>query len=106
MNAAAAAQTEEAPSANKAQYLKKKQQNKELKKIENQIEKSEEDIAKLETEISKLDEILTDPAKYKDAVADPAVFSRYQELQQKLEKEMKVWENLNQELEDAQSSLE
>ena len=94
--------SEDAPSINKTLYLKKKQQNKELKKIENQIEKCEEHIAKLELDIKKLDEILTDPSKYKDAVADPAVFSKYQLLQQQLEKQMLVWEELHQQLEEAQ----
>lgn len=94
---------EEPQSANKALYLKKKQQNKELKKIENQIEKCEEHIAKLEGEIKKLDEILTDPGRYKEAVADPAVFSKYQELQQQLEIQMKRWEELHQQLEESQN---
>ncbi|MCX6271340.1 MAG: ABC-F family ATP-binding cassette domain-containing protein [Bacteroidetes bacterium] len=101
-----ASEPDDSLSANKALYLKKKQQNKELKKLSNQIVKAEEEISKLEGEINKLDDILANPEKYKDAVADPALFQLYQSLQNKLQKQMEEWEFLHLQYEEAENSEE
>ncbi|MHC1708370.1 MAG: ribosomal protection-like ABC-F family protein [Bacteroidales bacterium] len=97
-----AAISDDKQSDNKTLYLKKKQQNKELKKIENLVEQCELQISQLEDQIKKMDAILTDPAKYQEAISDPAVFSKYQDLQQKLDKQMLAWEELHRQLEEAQ----
>jgi ATP-binding cassette subfamily F protein 3 len=96
----------ESPSVNKALYLKKKQLNRELKKIENQIEQCEALIASLESEINIIDSILIDPARYKESVADITVYAKYQDLQQQLEKQMKLWEDLHMRLEENKKSEE
>ncbi len=81
-----------APTGNKVNYEKKKEQERLLRKIQNRVEDSEKKIAKLETEVAELDAVLIDPDKYKEAIKTPGIFEKYQELKKLLESEMNLWE--------------
>ena len=78
---------------------KKKQLEKEFKQLSNLISKSEREIELLEAEIAAVDSKLHDPEQYKIIVNDNSVFSKYEELKKKLEKEMQNWESLQLKME-------
>jgi hypothetical protein len=45
-----------------------------------------------------MDEILMDPEKHKEALADPEVFKKYNKLKKALDDQMEEWEQMHQEL--------
>lgn len=73
----------------------KKQAEKEIKRIANLISKSEKEIERLEKEISETDTRLQDPDEYKKLIAEREFFEKYDGTKRALEKEMKIWEDLN-----------
>jgi len=86
-------------SDNKLSREKKKEFDKEQRKLLNKINSSEQLIEKLESEIAELDKVLTDPEKYKEALNDQKIFDNYQKLKWQLKSEMDKWETLQKELE-------
>ncbi|MEI6764783.1 MAG: ABC-F family ATP-binding cassette domain-containing protein [Bacteroidota bacterium] len=98
------ANSEARPSDSRNQYEKKRESDKELRKIKNRISKIEETVEKLEQQVKSIDEALVDPAKYKEIINDPEFYGNYQKLKKQLEEELRDWENLNLELERFQSS--
>ncbi len=100
-NKATAAAKETIDSGNKINYLKKKQQNKEVRKIENQISRCEEEISRMEGEIQKLNEMLSDPVRFPQAVNDHGLFQKYEDLRKQLDASMEEWEMLHIQLKEA-----
>jgi ATP-binding cassette, subfamily F, member 3 len=96
----AIARPAEKEGANKLSFEEKKQQEKELKRMQNQVSKSEKEIERLEKEILAFDEKLQDPEQYKSIINDASQFTRYEQLKKQLEKEMESWESLVMELEE------
>ncbi|HNW70333.1 MAG TPA: ATP-binding cassette domain-containing protein, partial [Bacteroidales bacterium] len=90
-------------SDNKLNREKKKEFEKEQRKLMNKISSSEHTIEKLEAEIAELDKVLTDPEKYKEAMNDKQIFDNYQKLKCQLKSEMDKWESLQNELEQFNS---
>lgn len=90
-------------SDNKLNREKKKEFEKEQRKLMNKISSSEQQIEKLEAEIAELDKVLTDPEKYKEAMNDQQFFENYQKLKCQLKSEMDKWESLQNELEQFNS---
>ncbi len=86
-------------SDNKINREKKKEQDRELRKIANKIEEAERKIGLLEAEIAELDAVLIDPDTYKEALKTPGIFSKYEELKKQLKTEMDLWEKWQGELE-------
>ncbi len=73
----------------------KKQQDKATKQLDNEIKKQEEHIATLEALVKTMDEIMTDPERFKEASKnEPAIFEKYQKLQNELTTAMEAWEKL------------
>ncbi len=95
-----------APTGNKVNYEKKKEQERLLRKIQNRVEDSEKKIAKLETEVAELDAVLIDPDKYKEAIKTPGIFEKYQELKKLLESEMNLWEKFQLEYERMKDKID
>jgi ATP-binding cassette subfamily F protein 3 len=85
-------------SDNKLNYERKKQLERDIRKLTNQITKLEENISELEEEISEKDKILSNPSEHPDLDFD-ALSIEYNELNSALEKEMQKWEVLHNELE-------
>ena len=77
----------------KMQWEKKKEQEKLLRKLSNKISASEKTIENLEAELKKMDEILMDPATYKDALNSEGLFDKYQQMKAKLQQELDAWES-------------
>ncbi len=84
------------PSDNKVKYLEKKEFEREKRRLENKVKKAEESIQLLEAKLEKLVEVLANP----DTISnDDDPFGEFGRLKEKLELEMKVWEEAVDELE-------
>lgn len=97
--AAAAGQSEEV-SLNKINYEKKRQQEKDLRKITSRIEKVEQEIHQFESEIASIDQKLASPENHVEALADGTIYERYESLKNKLVSAMDDWEALHGELDN------
>ena len=60
---------------------KRKQLEKELRKIKTKIEKSEEIISQLEKEVGQIDEMLINPETYKNVLADKEFYANYEKAE-------------------------
>ncbi len=87
---------EEKPSDNKLSSLKRKELEKEARKIQNKINKSEHEIARLEAELQAADNKLAQP----DTITDDNFYSTYENIKKQLNIELENWEILNNELEE------
>jgi len=90
----------EPKSQNKLNYEKRKQLDRDIRKIKNEIAKSEIKIEKLEAEIEKSNKILSDPTSYFDNPDYDKITKDYEKLKITLEKEMNYWEELHINLEE------
>ncbi|MEI6123939.1 MAG: ABC-F family ATP-binding cassette domain-containing protein [Bacteroidota bacterium] len=86
-------------SDHKLQWEKKKELDKEVRKLQNRIDEQEKKISRLETQTTELDAVLMDPDKYKEALKTPGIFEKYQELKRQLKAEMDLWEKLQLDME-------
>ncbi len=86
-------------SQNKLNYEKKRESEKEVRKIKNQISRCEAEIGELESLISDKEKMLGEPDKHAQAIRDGSLYREYEELKVRLAREMKRWEELNYELE-------
>lgn len=75
-------------------YRRKKELEKEVRKLNNQFTKTEKEIENLETELTALDANLHDPEKFKELSAQPNFYQDYEAKKAKLEKLMVRWEEL------------
>jgi len=91
-------------SENKLNYEKKKQLDRDLRKIKTQIKKAEEEIEKLEAEISEMDKKLANPDNYAKEIASGELYKSYDLLKQKLVDAMNLWENLEMEADQIESN--
>ena len=86
-------------SQNKLNYEKKRESEKEVRKIKNQISRCEAEIGELESLIRDKEKMLGEPDKHAQAIRDGSLYREYEELKVRLAREMKRWEELNYELE-------
>ncbi len=93
-------------SDNKLKYEQKKELERSIRKINTQIEKQESSIEKVEREIEMLDKKLASPDQFQDEINSGELYKNYNALKNKLNSEMKKWEELQYELEISQSNLE
>ena len=84
--------TENVVSQGKLDYELKKQNDREIKRIEREIKKLEEQIETVELEIAEMDEIMSSPDKYPDVNLDNEWYNRYGEKKNKLQNLMEQWE--------------
>lgn len=87
-------------STNKVSWEKRKDFDKEIRKIQSMITKSEIEISRLEEEIKKTEEILIQPEMFKDKVIGGQFYNEYEKWKSLLDKEMKKWEDLQHDLEE------
>ena len=91
-----AAPAEELPTQNKLSYEARKEQNRQVKKLERAIAESEKKIEELETAIHGIEEQLATP----EGAADTSLYTRYSELKQSLAEVMDLWTEQTMELEE------
>jgi ATP-binding cassette subfamily F protein 3 len=89
-------------SDNKQIYERKKQLERDIRKVSGQIEKAETGIHHLEHIVKKLNEKLSDPAKLEKGESIDQVYQKYTIVQKDLDTEISNWEKLNLELEALQ----
>jgi len=88
----------ETASGNKMSWEKRKQLDKEERKVKTQISRCESEIESLEMKILKKEEILGNPGKFSDQVGDEDLYKDYEALKIKLQQEMDRWALLHEEL--------
>jgi ATPase components of ABC transporters with duplicated ATPase domains len=81
-------------SQNKLSYEEKKEQQKQLRRIEKTIFNAEQNIAKLEIEIGELEKVLGTP----EGASNVDLLWKHADLQKKLEQEMENWEKASEQL--------
>ena len=86
-------------SDNKVSYEKKKEWERELRKLRTQISRSENEIERLENEIKILEGKLAEPHKHQNGIRDGSLNKAYEEMKSRLTSEMGTWEALHNELE-------
>jgi len=86
--------------SNKEKYLLKKEQEKELRKIQKAIEASEKAILHAENELKEISKIMEMPDFYADDQKVNEYTQKHSHLEKKLEKEMQHWDKLVKELEE------
>lgn len=96
----------ETPSQNKLDFERRKQYDRELRKIQTKIEKSEATIEKLEAEIVMLDKLLANPDPNHPLIKSGEIYHRYESVKNELSSEMKKWEAMVHELEELEKDRE
>ena len=95
---AAATTVESAPKGSKEEYEKRKEDEKQLRRIRTAIAKEEAEIERLEAEIAGWDAKLADPDAHGIDISAPTAFDHYNSLKKELEKRMHEWEKFHYEL--------
>jgi ATP-binding cassette subfamily F protein 3 len=96
----AAARQPDAPSQNKMDYERRKDAEREQRKLITRIEKSEAAIDKLEKQIAHIDRILSNPDPGNKKIISGEIYQEYDMLKQQHEKEMQEWERLHHSLDE------
>jgi ATP-binding cassette subfamily F protein 3 len=86
-------------SDNKQIYERKKQLERDIRKVSSQVEKNEAEIHNMENVLKKLNERLSDPSKLQKGEDINQVYQKYTAMQKDLDIEIANWEKLNLELE-------
>ncbi len=103
VKAEAAPQKEKPASDGKISWEKKKDRERQVRKLENQVRRTENTINELEKEIGEMDELLAAPDKETLMRLEQDFFSRYERKKKKLADEMERWEKLAGKLEKMSS---
>jgi ATP-binding cassette subfamily F protein 3 len=98
-------QSDDTTSAGKVDYERRKQIEKEARKVRSLIEKEETLIQNLEQKIADIDAILTNPGSHNQKVSSGELYTEYEELKVRLEKAMHTWEGLHAELDEVQNQI-
>ena len=96
----------EPASDNKATYERRKQQEREIRKVAQAISKSEEAISQLENDIKRFDLMLADPEAHKVRISSGDLYRDYEQIKHSLEQEMKIWEKLHEQLDQMNAGKE
>jgi ATP-binding cassette subfamily F protein 3 len=91
-------------SDNKQLYERKKQLERDIRKIAGMVEKSEAEVQRLEKQAVLLNERLSDPSKLQQGEDINLVYQNYTTLQKELDQEIENWERLSLELETLQNA--
>lgn len=83
-------------SSEKQSYFERKEQQKKLRKAEKAVADSETKIEKMERRLKELDEMLCLPEK----ASDMTLITEYTSIKETLDKEVELWEELSEELEN------
>ena len=94
-----AAKTDNTPPAgSKEDYLRRKENEKAIRKVASQIEAVEAEVGRIEAGIAECDARLADPAAHGLDLSDGVFFKRYEEMKTSLASQMRRWEQLHYEL--------
>jgi ATP-binding cassette, subfamily F, member 3 len=96
----------ELASDNKATYERRKQQEREIRKVAQAVTKSEEAISHLEDDIKRYDQMLANPEAHKQRIASGDLYREYEQIKHALEKEMENWAKLHEQLDQMNANKE
>jgi ATP-binding cassette subfamily F protein 3 len=88
-------------SDNKILWEKKKEKDKQLRKLKNAIDKIESEIDNFEIEIENINQKLSDPEKFEEEIKSGELYKQHDQATKALEDAMNEWEFLNAELENS-----
>jgi len=86
-------------SGSKISYEKKKESERDLRKIKNQISRCEDEIERIENAIKILEGMLAEPGKHEERIKNGSLSKEYEELRSVLKAEFERWEALHTGLE-------
>ena len=87
-------------SNNKLQWERKKENEREMRKLQNQIAKCEEQITRLEHEIRKAEEVIANPADHPSDFNSDDFYKNYSARKEELRQREQEWEALQMKLEE------
>jgi ATP-binding cassette subfamily F protein 3 len=91
-------------SDSKQLYERKKQLERDIRKVSGQVEKCEDEIHLLENKLSSLNDRLADPSKLQKGEDVNQVYQKYTALKSELDLQFANWEKLSTELESLKES--
>jgi len=89
----------ETASENKMNWERRKQLEKEERRLRSRIARCEQEIESLEKEIAEVEGILADPGKFREQLDGEGIYRRYESLKSRLQQEMERWTSLQEEME-------
>ena len=89
-----------ADSVNKLQWERKKEAEREIRKIKNQIARCENRMSELESKILNAEKIISNPVDFPDDLNNDDFYKNYSALKAELKSMETEWENLNLKLEE------
>jgi len=93
-------------SDNKATYERRKQQEREIRKVAQSITKAEEAISHLEDDLKRYDLMLANPEAHKQRIASGDLYREYEQIKHALEQEMGNWEKLHEQMDQMNAGKE
>ena len=94
------------PSEQKLQWEKGKMIDRDIRKVQKKLEQLEKLIETEEREISSYDELLIDPVANSKIIEEDDIYQKYEEVKNKHQENMDLWERLQVELEDLEQKRE
>ncbi|MFA8299409.1 MAG: ABC-F family ATP-binding cassette domain-containing protein [Hyphomicrobiales bacterium] len=91
---------EENISDNKLKYEKRKEVEKEIRKLKSSVEQSEKTMENLELLIAEKNKMMAEPEKYAEQIQSGELYKEYNDLKGKLNEEMELWESISIQLEE------
>jgi ATP-binding cassette subfamily F protein 3 len=83
-------------SANKENYLLKKEQEAQQRKIQNQIKKLEKETEKEQNELHQIETKLSQPEQYVKEIENGSLYAEYEKLKSAIEEKEKTWMELQE----------
>jgi ATP-binding cassette, subfamily F, member 3 len=85
-------------SQNKIDWERRKESEKEIRKLKTQIGKIEVEIEQMEADLKVKEGMMRTPDKYQKQIQDGTLYREYEAVKRSMEREMKRWEELSYEL--------
>jgi len=86
--------------SNKKKYIRRKEYEKNLRKLERRVSKLESEIDILEKEIAEMDRVIASPKEFANYNSGKGFFIEYEKLKEKLSLKLKEWEESIAEIEE------
>lgn len=85
--------------SNKKKYIRRKEYEKNLRKLERRVSKLESEIDILEKEIAEMDRVIASPKEFANYNSGKGFFIEYEKLREKLSLKLKEWEECSADIE-------
>ncbi|HEY9113916.1 MAG TPA: ABC-F family ATP-binding cassette domain-containing protein, partial [Bacteroidales bacterium] len=93
------AEKPEKVNVNKLKWEKKKESDRQIRKLKNNIDELEKEILKFETELESINKKLSNPGLYQDEIKSGKLYQQHDTLNKSLTEKYKMWETQHLELE-------